>query len=214
MALSWETRTNPRYSDYPVVGVTWQAAKVYAKVRSMYKNKALEERGLAPQPNYRLPTAAEWEYAAKGGIENAQYPWDGPFTRDSQGHILANFQSKVGDYSECGYTYPSPVRSFPPNKYGLYDMAGNVAEWCEDNYSPFLAKVSCVVNPVYRDSKTDFRVIKGGSWKDVSYSIQTGVLDAVWWAFPIAELVSLILSALFLIHVKRTKINPLSEEHA
>lgn len=169
--------TNPRYSDYPVVGVTWQAAKVYAKVRSMYKNKALEERGLAPQPNYRLPTAAEWEYAAKGGIENAQYPWDGPFTRDSQGHILANFQSKVGDYSECGYTYPSPVRSFPPNKYGLYDMAGNVAEWCEDNYSPFLAKVSCVVNPVYRDSKTDFRVIKGGSWKDVSYSIQTGVLD-------------------------------------
>ena len=169
--------THPGFDNYPVVGITWEAAQHYARVRSIYRNKYLEAKGLAPAPSFRLPTAAEWEYAAKGGVEDAQYPWGGPSVRDEKGNILANFQVTQRNYAESRYTYTSPVKSFPPNQYGLYDMAGNVAEWCEDAYSPIMSQKSSVINPIYRDNNTDFRVIKGGSWKDFSYSLQTGVID-------------------------------------
>lgn len=168
---------HPSFDDYPVVGITWEAAKQYARVRSMYKNKYLETKGLYRSPSFRLPTAAEWEYAAKAGQPYAQYPWGGPFVRNEKGSLLANFQATKGNFSECGYTYTSPVKAFPPNDYGLYDMAGNVAEWCEDVYTPLLAQKSSVINPMYRDKEGEFRVIKGGSWKDISYFLQTGVCD-------------------------------------
>ncbi|TDG95748.1 SUMF1/EgtB/PvdO family nonheme iron enzyme [Cardinium endosymbiont of Culicoides punctatus] len=167
---------NPIFDNYPVVGITWEAAKEYAKVRSIYKNEYLKKKGLPLSPSFRLPTAAEWEYAAKGGQEHAQYPWGGPFVRDEQGKLLANFQATKGNFAECGYTYTSPVKAFPPNSYGLYDMAGNIAEWCEDDYTPLLAQKSCSINPVYREDGVA-KVIKGGSWKDISYFLQTGVFD-------------------------------------
>lgn len=168
---------HPSFDDYPVVGITWEAAQQYARVRSIYRNKHLEAKGISRAPSFRLPTAAEWEYAAKGGQAYAQYPWGGPAVRNPKGKLLANFQATAGNYGECGYTYTSPVKAFPPNHYGLYDMAGNVSEWCEDDYSPLLIHKTGAINPVYRNKEEGFKVIKGGSWKDFSYSLQTGIYD-------------------------------------
>ncbi len=106
-------------------------------------------------PNYRLPTEAEWEYAALGLIGNTMYerilerriyPWNGNFTRTSEekyyGSFVANFKRGRGDYMGVagnlndGYDIPAPVGSYWPNDYGLYNMAGNVSEWVLDIYRP------------------------------------------------------------------------------
>ena len=108
-------------------------------------------------PSYRLPTEAEWEYAALGlvGLRNynvyrgrKKYPWDGQYTRSdkrrSRGDQLANFKQGDGDYggiagwSDDGADITAEVKSYEPNDYGLYDMAGNVAEWVADVYRPIV----------------------------------------------------------------------------
>ena len=108
-------------------------------------------------PSYRLPTEAEWEYAALGlvGLRNynayrgrKKYPWDGQYTRSgsrrSRGDQLANFKQGDGDYggiagwSDDGADITAEVKSYQPNDYGLYDMAGNVAEWVADVYRPIV----------------------------------------------------------------------------
>ena len=83
-------------------------------------------------PNFRLPTEAEWEYAARGGRDMAKYPWGNPYIRNSKGCMLANFKPGRGNYYDDGFAYTAPVASYFANDYGLYDMSGNVAEWCED----------------------------------------------------------------------------------
>lgn len=169
---------DPRFDDYPVVGITWEAAEQYARVRSIYRNNYLVSKGRKPGPDFRLPTAAKYEYAAKGGQPDAQYPWGGPSVRDPKtGKLLANFQATKGDYAASGYAYTSPIKAFPPNAYGLYDMAGNVAEWCADVYSPLPIHKNEVISPFYKDEQGLFKVIKGGSWKDYAYALQTGVSD-------------------------------------
>ena len=131
------------YKNYPVVGVTWEQARAYCNFRTKFKSdynqsqKKKKQRAMA----FRLPTEAEWEYAARGGKENATYPWGGPYLIDDRGCYLANFKPKRGSYIENErkgtYTYTAPVKKFPKNGFGLYDMAGNVAELSESPYNNY-----------------------------------------------------------------------------
>ena len=106
----------------PVVGVTWQDALDFAKWLSQVSGE-----------EYRLPTEAEWEAACRGGLTGQPFPWGGQ-PPEQGGRFLANYNPKP--YDKDGFHYPAPVGSFPPNGHGLYDMAGNVAEWCQDWYDP------------------------------------------------------------------------------
>ncbi|MFC0342950.1 MULTISPECIES: T9SS ring complex lipoprotein PorK/GldK [Epilithonimonas] len=173
------------YKEYPVVGVTWDQARAFCdfrtKIKTDYNNSLKKKKQKAMR--FRLPTEAEWEYAAKGGIENATYPWGGPYLQDDRGCYLANFKPKRGSYIEDekkgNYTYTAPVRKFPKNGYGLFDMAGNVSEWTESPYSNSTYEFSSTLNPylsnqAYREVK---KTVRGGSWKDVGYLLMTGYRD-------------------------------------
>lgn len=168
---------HPAFDDFPVVGISWGAASAYAVWRTYHVNDYRASVGLTPLPKFRLPTSTEWEYAARGGKELAKYPWGGPYLRSPQGKVLANFKSGRGNYGECGYSYTSPVTYFPPNDYGLYDMAGNVAEWTLDAYGAASSARGTDINPRHADDTKDRKVIKGGSWKDVGYFLETGAID-------------------------------------
>ena len=173
------------YKNYPVVGVTWEQARAYCNFRTKFESdynqsqKKKKQRAMA----FRLPTEAEWEYAARGGKENATYPWGGPYLIDDRGCYLANFKPKRGSYIENErkgtYTYTAPVKKFPKNGFGLYDMAGNVAEWTESPYNNSTYQFSSTLNPylsnqAYKEVK---KVVRGGSWKDVGYALMTGYRD-------------------------------------
>ena len=112
----------------------------------------------------RLPTEAEWEYAARAGGKDIKYPWGNEF----DGTKL-NFADRSSGLSwakkewDDGYKYTSPVGSFPPNELGLYDMAGNVHEWCSDWYDKEYYKHSPVDNP-RGPSSGDRKVLRGGSY--------------------------------------------------
>jgi sulfatase modifying factor 1 len=122
------------FPDYPVTGVTWADAEAYARWKG-----------------FRLPTEAEWEFAARGGLAGKKYPLG-----DVMDSARANF------YPTQGHTLP--VGSYPPNGYGIYDMAGNVVEWVYDFYSEDYYLESPYKNPagpVYGKQ----RVIRGGGWR-------------------------------------------------
>ena len=141
------------YKEYPVVGVTWDQARAFCDFRTKMKsdfNSSLKKKKQKSM-RFRLPTEAEWEYAAKGGIQNATYPWGGPYLQDDRGCYLANFKPKRGSYIEDDkkgdYTYTAPVKKFSKNGYGLYDMAGNVAEWTESPYHTSSSEFASTLNP-------------------------------------------------------------------
>ncbi|MEC7752829.1 MULTISPECIES: SUMF1/EgtB/PvdO family nonheme iron enzyme [Roseivirga] len=220
------------FDNYPVVGVSWDAAEKFAAWRTIFLNngqQAKNEGGgglfsfgkkknqgdpnagaagplgaVGPQggaasgpesstfvdtspmefryPNFRLPTEAEWEYAARGGKEIVKYPWGGPYTRNRDGCFLANFKPGRGAYADDGYPYTAPVNSFLPNPFNLYNMAGNVAEWCRDDFSPVYNPLVWDLNPMFlydtlseKDSPHyGKKVVRGGAWNDISYYLQTG----------------------------------------
>lgn len=215
----------PGFRFYPVVGVSWEQAQDYCTWRTIMVNKNLAskykgdvpESGLpiesgAVLPNYRLPTEAEWEYAAQALIgtqleeeENQMnrriYPWDGHQVRNpygkGMGQFLANFKRGRGDYAGIagslndGAMITEYVYAYPPNDFGLYNMAGNVNEWVQDVYRPLSYQDVEDLNPVRRNGTLDdssnydvagfsslisnkVRVYKGGSWKDVAYWLSPG----------------------------------------
>lgn len=171
--------SSPAYNDYPVVGVTWEQAEAFCNWRTDHLL-----RGLGPQARYiqryRLPTEIEWEYAARGK-EGNPFPWErrdeGNDTRSGDGCFYANFKPDRGNYTEDGNLITSRVSTYGANSNGLYDMAGNVAEWTSTVYTEAGVNAMADLNPQldYRAALEDPYVLKrksvrGGSWKDpVSY---------------------------------------------
>ena len=172
---------HPAYDNYPVVGITWSQAKAFNAWRTQLMNNWRNSNGQSDVQRFRLPTEAEWEYAARGGLELSPFPWGGPYMRNSQGCPLANFKPMRGDYVEDGGAYTVDISSYSPNDYGLYNMAGNVAEWTSTAYDETVYEFSHELSPeyTYHAKVTDppalhRKVTRGGSWKDIGYYCQTG----------------------------------------
>jgi gliding motility-associated lipoprotein GldK len=165
------------YSDYPVVGVSWNQAKAFCNWRTKFKNDDQRSRDKQFVNQFRLPTEAEWEYAARGGIEGGTYPWGGPYVISDTGCFMANFKPQRGDYAADAALYTVEAKSYEPNDYNLYNMAGNVSEWTNSSYYPGSYEYASTMNP-NADSKDNTRkVIRGGSWKDVAYFLQVSTRD-------------------------------------
>ena len=148
----------------PAISVTWYEAKQFCQWLS--KREGLD---------YRLPTEAEWEYAARGGLDQKLYPWG---NEDGLGRANAWNQATM------------PVGSFPPNGYNLYDTAGNAAEWVNDYFGENYYKVSPQVNPPgpaktdadwIRNTGTDWRVARGGYWGVIGLEVGQR------WPLPLDE---------------------------
>ncbi len=165
---------HPAFDDYPVVGVDWHAAKYFCEWRTSHMNTWRTDNGMFEMPRFRLPSEAEWEYAARGGRDMAKYPWGNPYIRNSKGCMLANFKPGRGNYYDDGFMYTAPVASYFSNDYGIYDMAGNVAEWCEDAFYDASVPVVWDLNPTYFKDDEPRKLIRGGSWKDIAYYLETG----------------------------------------
>ena len=134
---------DPNFSDprQPVVAVSWFDAVAYCEWLSSVMNC-----------RYRLPTEAEWERAARGGVDGALFPWgdDPPASRSR--------------YGECWKNGPEPVGQSAPNAYGLYEMCENVHEWCSDWFAPDYYAVSPDRNP-QGPEKGERKSSRGGSWR-------------------------------------------------
>ncbi len=171
---------HPAYDEYPVVGVSWEQANAFSHWRTNLHNNYLTGRGDYPVHDYRLPTEAEWEWAARGGLDLSPYPWGGPYIRNSKGCFLGNFKPLRGNYTDDGGFHTVPVDSYNPNDFGLYCMAGNVAEWTRNSYEESGYMFMHDLNPdLYYDPQDNStpairrRAVRGGSWKDVGYFLQT-----------------------------------------
>ena len=167
---------HPSYNYYPVVGVTWSQAKAFSVWRTQIFHSWLQSNGDLFVNDFRLPTESEWERGARGDLDNMHYPWGGPYIRNASGCFLANFKPMRGRYFEDGGFYTVKVYSYNPNGFGLYCMAGNVAEWCSTAYDEstyeFAHDMAQDFEYDAKDGEAPVRkrkVLRGGSWKDVGY---------------------------------------------
>ncbi|MDP2526324.1 gliding motility lipoprotein GldK [Maribacter dokdonensis] len=165
------------YSEYPVVGISWQQAKAFCNWRTKFKNDDNKSRGKQFVNQFRLPTEAELEYAARGGIEGGTYPWGGPYVISDTGCFMANFKPQRGDYAADAALYTVEAKSYEPNDYNMYNMAGNVSEWTNSSYDPSAYDYVSTMNPNGGDQSNTRKVIRGGSWKDVAYFLQVSTRD-------------------------------------
>jgi formylglycine-generating enzyme required for sulfatase activity len=149
----------PELADHPVVYVCWYAALAYAQ----WINK-------------RLPTEAEWEYAARGGQPGAEFPWG-----------TAAPDPGRANYGASGLQHTSPVGSYPPNPYGIYDLAGNVWEYCLDAWDANYYAGNSRQNPIAGEGWgmladpariTSRRVIRGGSWGGSPLNLRVAYRDS------------------------------------
>ena len=163
--------SNPAYNDYPVVGVTWEQANAFCAWRTDYLLKGLGGEARFIQ-RYRLPTEGEWEYAARGKNQN-EFPWENKDVANGNGCYYANFKPDRGNYTKDGNLITSKVSSYSPNSSGLFDMAGNVAEWTSTVYTEAGVDAMNDLNPQleYKAAAEDpyklkKKSVRGGSWKD------------------------------------------------
>ncbi len=165
------------YDDYPVVGVSWKQAQAFCQWRTLKHNGYQKSKGKQPVNSYRLPSEAEWEYAARGGLQGASYPWGGPYTKNDRGCFMANFKPLRGDYAADQALYTVEADAYDPNDFNLYNMAGNVSEWVHGSYDPASYEFSSTINPNVNDPNNSRKVVRGGSWKDVAYFLQVSSRD-------------------------------------
>jgi formylglycine-generating enzyme required for sulfatase activity len=161
LKIPGKTWRNPGFEqsdDHPVVGVSWSDAKTFCDWLRIQERRP-----------YRLPTEAEWEYACRAGTMTA-YQW-GDDPDDGEGWCNASDLTAKKIYPnwatfnwDDGYIYTSPVGSFFPNAWGLYDMHGNVNEWCSDWHGPYPKRR--VTDPAGK-AEGQHRVVRGGSWQDL-----------------------------------------------
>ncbi len=170
---------HPAYGAYPVVGVSWKQAIAFTEWRTHYLNSFLEKSKRMTESDFRLPTEAEWEYAARGGRSQVPFPWGGPYLRNKKGCLLANFKPGRGNYPEDGGMYTVRADAYWPNDFGLYNMAGNVAEWTSSLYYEGAYNFQHDMNPDIRWNAKDNdpprmkrKVVRGGSWKDIGFFLQ------------------------------------------
>ena len=139
--LYWEDK-NLNAPQQPVVGVTWKDAVAFTQWLT-------QTTGVL----HRLPTEQEWEAAARGGLTGQPFPW-GAEAPDAGGMLRANY--RTNDLTQRRFLFTAPVSSFPANGFGLFDLAGNVAEWCLDRYHPLGSGGPFKPGVL--------RLLKGGSW--------------------------------------------------
>ena len=172
---------HPAFGNYPVVGVNWKQATAFCEWRTHLLNSFLDSKKRAQESDFRLPTEAQWEYAARGGRSQTMFPWGNYYLRNKKGCLMANFKPGRGNYPEDGGFYTVRADAYWPNDYGLYCMAGNVAEWTSSIFYEGRNNFQHDMNPDVRwNAKDDDpplmkrKIIRGGSWKDVGYYLQTG----------------------------------------
>lgn len=174
------------YNDYPVVGVSWDQANAFCAWRTNYYVKSLGNNPVMVEP-FRLPTEAEWEFAARMGDSKNMYPWSGTDASDDKDCFYANFKPGDGDYVRDGHLITARVGTYTPNDFGLYDLAGNVSEWTSTSYNEALSHITSDMNPEYKynAAKEDpyrmkRKIVRGGSWKDVSHYVRS---DLRMWEY-------------------------------
>ena len=154
------------FEKYPVIFVSWYGSKAYCD----WLNEKVSGR------NYRLPTEAEWEYAAGNGSRHTKYSWGNQPPAGKKGGNVADESAKkryedwkIFEGYTDGYVYTAPVTAFEANDFGLYDMSGNVWEWCSDWYDSNYYETGPTDNPQGPGTGSD-RVYRGGSWNNVPRS--------------------------------------------
>jgi formylglycine-generating enzyme required for sulfatase activity len=157
---TWQNPGFEHTDEHPVVNVSWNDTQDFIAWLSRKEGKA-----------FRLPTEAEWEYACRGGAKTAYFSGDDAETLTAFGNIAnGTAKEKYPDWTTIsgrdGYVYTAPVGRFSANAFGLYDMHGNVLEWCRDGYDAAYSKQSPTDDPAGSPG-TSLRVYRGGSWSRI-----------------------------------------------
>ena len=176
---------HPEYHNFPVVGVNYEQARAYCHFLTYSADLNYNRIGKPVDPPMRLPTEAEWEYAAKfyleGELSDRIYPWEGDELFDRKGDYRANFKPD-GGYGADGVIFTTEVDN---NKFRRTNkrrdlpihMAGNVAEWTSSTYNMDSYTFTSPLNPDYINRDNPIKTVKGGSWKDIAYFMRTSTRD-------------------------------------
>ncbi len=166
-AHNWQNAGFEQTDDHPVVNVSWNDAQAFITWLTRKEGKT-----------YRLPTEAEWEYACRAGTKTKYFCGDDPEGLSTVGNVADGTAKDKYPFwnldvaARDGYLYTAPVGRFTPNAWGLFDMHGNVCEWCSDGYAKDFYKQSPVDDPPGA-LEAIFRVRRGGGWDDFGRSARS-----------------------------------------